>query len=98
VDECTFATYTSSVYFSSFDFLCSLSSISAAITYSAWWKEVEQVKAREKKKAIVFSERSLACKLLERKTGAQAASRFCVLRIFGGQIETKKNTGAHPLM
>jgi hypothetical protein len=45
-------------------------------------------KSKGKKEAI--SKRFLACELLERKTGAQAASRFCVSRILGGQAETKK--------
>jgi hypothetical protein len=71
-----------------------LSRISAAITYSAWWKGIEQAKARGNKKAV--SKRFFACKLLKRKTGAQAASRFCVSRILKGQAETKKNTGLIP--
>jgi hypothetical protein len=51
--------------------------------YSAGWKEEEQAKAGERQKAV--SERFLPAKLLERKTGVPAASRFCVSRFLGGQ-------------
>jgi hypothetical protein len=65
---------------------CSFRSASAAITYSAGWKEVKQVKAGELKNV---SERCLTCKILKQKTGAQAASRSCFARI-RGQAEMKK--------
>jgi hypothetical protein len=51
-------------------------------------------KSKGKKKAV--SKPFSTCKLFERKTGAQAASRFCVSRILLGQVKTKKNTYSYP--
>jgi hypothetical protein len=71
---------------------CSLSSISAAIAYSAWWKEIEPVKARGKRKSFLngfwpanYSSGKLGLRLL-----AVPAFRG----IGGVQPKRKKNTGA----
>jgi hypothetical protein len=74
---------------------CSLSIISAAITYSAWWKEIEQVKARGKRKPFLngfwpvnYSSGKLGLRLL-------AVFAF---RGFGGvKPKRKKNTGVESL-
>jgi hypothetical protein len=61
-------------------------------SYSAGWNEEEKAKAGEQN---TVSERFWTCKLLERKTGAPAASCFSVSRFLGGQAKTKEETLVH---